>query len=144
MHYRNKNNDVINEYELTSRLQQCLEIKEKYKESIVLFEYEDPLDPDDGDRAVIYEAYCFDAIEIAIPLDIVITDKLATYSDDKKEFMHVVRFPDYGLKAMLRRLLVRDRKVVVVQWRPGSGKSNRLKPFFQFPRLDVTMCLAET
>ena len=154
MSYYNLDRIKINPADLTSRLKKCLEIKERYPDAIVLFQSQDPLGADDDDdygdgddedyddeyRDIFYESYCFDAIEVALPADLVITYKLATASGDTEEFIHLVRFPDYGLRKVLRKLLKKDRKIVVVDWRSGRGKeSKELRPYFIFPRLDLVM-----
>lgn len=152
MNYYNLDKIKINPADLTSRLKKCLEIKERYPDAIVLFQHQDPLGSDDdenyGDdedyddeyRDIFYESYCFDAIEVALPADLVISYKLATASGDAEEFINLVRFPDYGLRKVLVKLLKKDRKIVVVDWRSGRGKeSKELRPFFIFPRLDLVM-----
>lgn len=138
MNYHNIHHIRIDRKDLTFRLQDCLRIKAKYPDSIMLFQYQDPLQPDDGNEDIIYEAYGFDAEEIAIPLDIVITHKLATDSGNTEEFMHAVRFPDYALKRMLLKLLKREQKVVIVNWQPRANFKN-LKPLLQFPRMNVVL-----
>ena len=148
MNYYNIHQVRIDLDALTSRLQKCLEIKERYPDAIVLFEYENPPDDDDDDDYddvdVFYEAYCLDATRASLPANIGLTYKLATASGDAEEFMNLIRFPDYAIKQVSRKLIENGHKVVVVDWRSGRGKSKELRPWFRFPNLDLVMSETET
>lgn len=146
MHYYNTDNLRINRADLTSRLQKCLEIKERYPDAIVLFEYENPPDNDDDydNVDVFYESYSLDATKASLSANIGLTYKLATTSGDTEEFMNLIRFPDYSLKQVSRKLIENGHKVVVVDWRSGRGKSKELRPWFRFPNLDLVMSETET
>ena len=114
----------------------------------MLFEYENPPDDDDDDDYddvdVFYEAYCLDATRASLPANIGLTYKLATASGDAEEFMNLIRFPDYAIKQVSRKLIENGHKVVVVDWRSGRGKSKELRPWFRFPNLDLVMSETET
>ena len=132
MDYKTANGIVIDRRALKPRLQECLDIKNNYPDSIVLFEI--------GAYGDYFEAYGEDAVKVARILDLVVTQKKATEVEGAIGSIQATAMPNYAFDRWIHTLLLAEESVVVVEWKTVRGKPDR-------PRVSVasmTVSLRET
>ena len=117
MDYKTANGIVIDRRALTPRLQECLDIKTQYPDSIVLFEI--------GVSGDYFEAYGEDAVKVAKLLDLVVTYKKATEAEGSIDRIQATTIPSYSYHRWIRTLLLVEKSVVVVEWKAVQGKPDR-------------------
>ena len=156
MDYKTEKGIVIDRDALTPRLQECLDIKNQYPDSIVVFEV--------GAYGDYFEAYGEDAVKVARILDLVVTQKKASNVEGAIDRIQATIMPDHTFEQWVRNvegaidriqatampnhafdqwihtLLLAEESVIVVEWKAVRGKPDR-------PRVSVasmTVSLRET
>ena len=132
MDYKTEKGIVIDRDALTPRLQECLDIKNQYPDSIVVFEV--------GAYGDYFEAYAEDAVKVARILDLVVTPKKASNVEGAIDRIQATAMPNHAFDQWIHTLLLAEESVIVVEWKAVRGKPDR-------PRVSVasmTVSLRET
>lgn len=117
MDYKTEKGIVIDRDALSSRLQACLEIKNQYPDSIVVFEI--------GVSGDYFEAYGEDAVKVAKLLNLVVTQKKATEVEGSIDRIQATTMPSYSFDRWIHTLLLAEESVIVVEWKVVRGKPDR-------------------
>lgn len=132
MDYKTEKGIVIDRDALTSRLQECLDIKNQYPDSIVVFEV--------GAYGDYFEVYGEDAVKVARILDLVVTQKKASNVEGAIGSIQATAMPNHAFDQWIHTLLLAEESVIVVEWKAVQDKPDR-------PRVSVasmTVSLRQT
>ena len=136
MDYKRENGIVIDRDALTPRLQECLDIKNQYPDSIVVFEI--------GLLSDYYSAYGEDAVKVARILDLVVTHKKTSDLEGAIDSIQAVTMRSNAFDRWISTLLLAGESVIVVDWKAVPGKADRSLVYVASMTVSLHKPIAET